>query len=306
MAATNRLIDSAALGFLHAGRVAFWPSISPPWHWRDAMGGLEVVRGLEIIIEIGGLPILVHCESRQFLRMLEMRYAGFLNPQARSVCEFDVELVAPGRITDKDDVAVRFERGRWYIERSDLWAEWEPVSRHGRIIQSHNPYSIDTALRIVHSLILAMDGGLLVHAASAVRNGKAYLFAGVSGAGKTTISRLAPSDVTLLTDEISYLRRNECEYLAYGTPFAGELAKPGANTLAPLGAVYLLQKGTKNSIDRIGAGEAARLLLANVLLFVNDFELVRSVFDFTCELLGHVPVCGLTFFPDQRVWELIV
>ena len=62
----------------------------------------------------------------------------------------------------------------------------------GIFVQSANPYSIDAALRIIHSLILARQGGLLVHAASAVRNGKAFLFAGVSGAGKTTISRLAP------------------------------------------------------------------------------------------------------------------
>ena len=74
-----------------------------------------------------------------------------------------------------------------------------------------------------------------------------FLFAGVSGAGKTTISRLAPADVTLLTDEISYLRRNGEGYVAYGTPFAGELAKVGENIRAPLAALYLLAQGPENA-----------------------------------------------------------
>jgi hypothetical protein len=172
-------------------------------------------------------------------------------------------------------------------------------------VQSANPYSIDSALRIIHSLILAREGGLLVHAASAVRNGRAFLFAGVSGAGKTTISRLAPLDVTLLTDEISYLRRDGDSYMAYGTPFAGELAKVGENVQAPLAALYLLRQGPENAIEPVSAGDAVRSLLENILFFVQDSELVSLVFESACELVKRVPVYRLTFVPDARVWELI-
>src|SRR5205085_1975329 len=157
-----------------------------------------------------------------------------------------------------DDVRVWRESGRWMLTRGDFRAEWDPAARRGRIRQSANPYSIDTVLRIVHSLVLAPQGGFLVHAASAIRMGKAFLFAGVSGAGKTTISRLAPPDATLLTDEISYVRRDGDGYTAYGTPFAGELAKPGENIQAPLGALYLLAQGSTNKIEPVGPAEAAR------------------------------------------------
>jgi ABC-type iron transport system FetAB ATPase subunit len=71
-------------------------------------------------------------------------------------------------------------------------------------------------LRILHTLLLAAEGGFLVHAASAVRNGRAFLFAGLSGAGKTTIAGLAPPDATLLTDEISYVRKLDDHYYAFG------------------------------------------------------------------------------------------
>ena len=139
---------------------------------------------------------------------------------------------------------------RWQLERGDFHADWDPVTRRGCVRQSVNPYSIDSVLRIVHTLMLATSRtGFLLHAASAVRNGQAFLFSGVSGAGKTTISRLAPPDATLLTDELSYLRREAAGDYAYGTPFAGELAKVGENVKAPLAAVFLLAQGPANRID---------------------------------------------------------
>jgi hypothetical protein len=264
----------------------------------------------DVLIEIGAMPVLVRTSSPEFLHILRERYGGFVNSSAQPVFEFEVEIVQPGTIPtaigDDEVLSVRFDAGRWVLERGDFRAELDPALRHGRIWQSANPYAIDAAFRIVHSLLLAKQGGLLVHAASVVRNGRAFLFAGVSGAGKTTISRLAPPDATLLTDEISYLRREADGYAAYGTPFAGELAQPGENVRAPLAALYLLSQGPENRIDPVADADALRDVLRCVLFFAHDSELVGHVFDSACNLVQRVPVRRLTFVPDFRVWELIV
>ncbi len=144
-----------------------------------------------------------------------------------------------------------------------------------------------------------------MHAASAVRKGRAFLFAGVSGAGKTTIARLAPGNVTLLTDEISYVREQDGGYSAFGTPFTGELAKVGDNICAPIAALYLLAKGPKNRIEPLAHAEAARALLASILFFAEDAELVKLVFESACEFVSRVPVYRLTFVPDASAWEMI-
>ena len=195
------------------------------------------------------------------------------------------------------------------------------------------PYSIDSVLRILHSLVLAGEGGFLVHAASAIRNGGAFLFAGISGAGKTTISRLAPPDVVLLTDEISYVRpwkqgtgnreqgatlglqdntqqpTERAErfpaYEAFGTPFAGELARIGENLRAPVAALYLLTQGAGNRFEAVSHAEAARALLRNILFFAQDEELVREVAESAFDFVSRVPVRRLVFAPDARVWGLI-
>lgn len=261
---------------------------------------------LHLTIEIGGMPVRVNTTDASFLGMLQDRYAGFVGSSESAVVEFDVELATPRLADPNAGVRVTQRAGRWSLERGDFRAEWQPASRTGRIRQTANPYSIDAVLRIVHTLVLAQErAGFLLHAASAIRNGKAFLFAGVSGAGKTTISRLAPPDATLLTDEISYVRRQDSGYVAFGTPFTGELAKLGENVSAPIARLYLLAKGPENRIDAVASGEAARELLANVLFFAEDQELVQQAFHSACEFVSRVPVSRLTFVPDARVWEMI-
>jgi hypothetical protein len=248
--------------------------------------------------------LLRTCDS-DFARMLQDRYVGFVNSPIAPVFEFDVDLVAPWGVDPDADVQVRCEQGRWSFRRGDFHADWDPRTGCGLIRQTANPYSVDAVLRIIHTLVLAREGGFLLHSASAVRGGRAFLFSGLSGAGKTTISRLAPPDVTLLTDEVSYVRRQEEGYRAFGTPFAGELARVGENVSAPIAALYLLEKGPANRIDTVPMLEATQRIMRNILFFAEEPDLVRQVFEAACEFIARVPVYRLTFFPDQRVWELI-
>jgi hypothetical protein len=260
----------------------------------------------EIAVEIGGLPILLRTQDSSFRELLARRYAGFVGSSAHPRFEFDVDLVPPSaEMESEEDVQVAMQDGQWRLRRGDFRAQWDPRVGRGRIRQSANPYSIDSVLRIVHTLILAREGGFLLHAASVIRNGRAFLFSGISGVGKTTISRLAPPDVTLLTDEVSYVRRDAGEYRACGTPFAGELAQVGENCSAPVAALFFLDKGPENRIQSVSTPEAVGRLLRNILFFAEDAELVKLVFRSACEFVDRVPVQRLTFVPDERVWNMI-
>jgi hypothetical protein len=264
-----------------------------------------VAQSSSVVVEIGGLPIRLRCDSPAFLRQIEERYTGYVASANDAGFDFEIELAPPGAVSQDEDVRVTWDSGRWLMKRGDFRAEWNPSTARGRIQQTSNPYSLDSVLRIVHTLLLAREGGFLLHASSAIRNGRAFLFSGVSGAGKTTISSLAPKDAVLLTDEISYVRRDGEGYRACGTPFAGELARPGENASAPIECLYFLAKGPENRIAPIEPPEALRMLLRNILFFAEDPELVKMVFRSACEFLGRVPAYRLTFYPDARVWDLI-
>lgn len=265
-----------------------------------------------VTVEIGGIPILLQPSDPKFCDILESRYETFAtrnsSPEAsreNPVCRFEIHLDATGRASDEDARITR-TGSVWHFRRGDFDATWDPRAGHGRITQCPNPYSIDTVLRITHSLVLAEQGGFLLHAASAIRNNRAFLFAGVSGAGKTTMARLAPPDATVLTDEISYIRpRPNKTYTAFGTPFAGELARVGANTSAPLEALYLLVQGPENRIEPISKIDAARAIMRHVLFFAEEKDLVAKVFDSVLEFVSRVRVAQLIFTPDARAWELI-
>ncbi|MGB6431804.1 MAG: hypothetical protein WBF06_14555 [Candidatus Acidiferrales bacterium] len=259
----------------------------------------------EIVIEVGGLPVRLRAANSAFLRSLEKRYAGFVSRTEHAEFEFDIDLTPPGPIGSDDDLHVLQRAGRWSAVRGDFRAEWNPISNRGSIRHFASPYSVDAVLRIVHTLALSRRGGFLVHAASAVRNGAAFLFAGASGAGKTTLARLAPENAVLLSDEISYVRKREVGYFAFGTPFTGELAKVGENICAPIAALYILAKGLQNRVEPVAQAEAGRALLTNILFFAEDAELVRLVFESACEFVVRVPVYRLTFVPDASVWEFI-
>jgi len=254
-------------------------------------------------VEIGGIPISLSTSDDIFFGMLKKRYEGFLSTPKPGF-HLDFEIVKPTAASD-DDVIVRRNGAEWQITRGDFLASWNSATGEGFVRQNANPYSLDSVLRILHSLILADRGGFLLHAASGIREGHAYLFSGVSGAGKTTMTRIAPPDITLLTDEISYVRTLDGQYVASGTPFAGELAKPGENCSAPISCLFFLEKGPENRLEEMPAAEAVRRLMRNILFFAEDPILVEKLLATACDFANRVPIRRLTFYPDEKVWGYV-
>ncbi|HMD30964.1 MAG TPA: hypothetical protein VKG84_03565 [Candidatus Acidoferrales bacterium] len=269
-----------------------------------------------ITIEIGELPISLRTTDPEFRALLARRYSSFVRagtvlrtpsgPQneKRAVVEFDLNLTPPGPVADQA-IQARCEDGQWHISRGDFRAAFDLRTRRGHLTVATNPYAVDTMLRVVHSILLAPAGGLLLHASGGIRHGRGLLFSGISGAGKTTMARLAPPDVQLLTDEVSYLRRERSVFQVYGTPFSGELGIQGENVSAPLSAIYLIEHGPANRRERVPEAEAVRRLMRNILFFAREKCLVAEVFSTVCDLVRQVPVERLEFLPDARVWETI-
>jgi hypothetical protein len=275
------------------------------------VGGCE-----RVVIDIAGFPVGLGTTDRPLARSLQDRYRHFLTSHSSLAADFVIDVVADPPCGENAELDVRVDGSTWRMTRGDFDASWNAASGCGRIRQTRNPYSTDSVLRIVHSVLLSRERGLLVHASSLVLEERAFLFTGPSGSGKTTIASLAPSAAVLLTDEISCVRSTPRGWLAYGTPFAGELGTSGTRVAAPLAGIFRLEQGAANRILEMPQAHAVRTLMRNILFFGTSAgagslaawhpdTLRGHVLDTACSLAADVPVSTLTFRKESGVWDLI-
>jgi hypothetical protein len=167
-----------------------------------------------------------------------------------------------------------------------------------------NEYALDSLLRVLLSWQLTNHSGFLLHAATVIRNGKAYVFTGRSGAGKSTVASLA-AEGSVLTDEISLLRCEKGEWRAYGTPFWGEFRAAGSNTSAQARGIFRLVQAAENRVTAIRPVELLRALLPNVLFFSAEAEANRRLLKILAHAAETISGYELAFRKDRAFWEVL-
>ena len=148
--------------------------------------------------------------------------------------------------------------------------------------------------------------GLMLHASAAALGGRACLFSGPCGRGKSTHTRLWQQTfgeaVQVFNDDKPALRRLDGRWYAYGTPWCG---KDGINLNQkwPLGGICFLEKSQENRIRRLPAAEALPLILAQTTyrLPPQYMELLLASLD---SLLREIPVFLLENRPEEAAARL--
>jgi len=165
-------------------------------------------------------------------------------------------------------------------------------------------YALDSLIRILLTMVLLPQRGFLVHAATVVRDGRAYVFTGRSGAGKSTVASLSPAG-TVLTDEISLLRFSDGCWQAYGTPFWGEFRAAGQNEHYPIAGIYTLVQSAEDRVESLTKKEIIRALLPCVLFFTPSVEANQDMLRLMLEFVTQVPCYRLHFRRDDGFWKVV-
>jgi hypothetical protein len=163
---------------------------------------------------------------------------------------------------------------------------------------------VPSVIRFALSLILNDSGAIILHSTGLVSCGKALVFFGVSGTGKSTMARLSAAD-TVLSDEAVIVHRRDHAWLASGTPFHSELGA-GSNTTAELAALVKLTKAPFNRCHALTERMAVQeLLKVAIVLDDQPAPKVQCAHNVLSAVEG-VPAYELEFRPEPAVWPFVL
>ena len=164
--------------------------------------------------------------------------------------------------------------------------------------------AVENFLRVVSAHWFLRRGGLLIHAAGVVRNGRAHLFFGPSGSGKTTVTLLSGADL-ILGDDLVLLQRAGSGFEACAVPFRGLYREPPqTDRTFPLAGIYRLVKDGKDFLEDLPPSRGTAELMGS-LPFVMEGGGAAVALDSVSCLAGSEVIRRLHFRKSADFWNLL-
>lgn len=194
------------------------------------------------------------------------------------------------------DLMARIDRG---LSRVAVWTPIEARDAFWGVLEN--------VLRPLLAFRLLARGGLLVHSAAAVVDSRGFLFAGRSGAGKSTIAGLALlSGLPVLSDDLNAVLPRDDGFELAPLPFSGDLRREQlATSDAPLAALCDLVKGERESLAPLSAAHAAALLVRCAPYVNRDPASIETLVERAAAIAAHARTLTLSFRRDGDPWPIL-
>lgn len=151
-------------------------------------------------------------------------------------------------------------------------------------------------------LSTAVESTVLTHASSVIYEGRAYLFLGKSGTGKSTHSRMwqtALDGVELMNDDHPVLKVEENgSVVAYGSPWSGK-TPCYKNISAPLGGIIRISRAPHNRAVRLSPIQAYASLMTSCSGMTWDRSLADGKDSTLQDIISRTPCWVMECLPDE-------
>ncbi len=252
-----------------------------------------------ISIAIGPISVTLDISNKLLAKLAAKRYKGYAGKPKR--CDIAVSCTFT-RVKQSSLQRVHLaagDSGDWHAVRYDFSCRWN--GRRGTAVLWASLYSLDAMLRVILATSLLSRNAMLIHASSVFSSGSAVLFAGPSGAGKTTAARLC-AKCRIVNDEITALYVSKTgDVRISGTPFWGEMGSgPFYARSFGLRSVLFLHKGSQTRRQPVAAARAVGALLRCVCLFgTSDREISGALA--TCGRIVQAVDCADFYFEKKTL-----
>lgn len=151
-------------------------------------------------------------------------------------------------------------------------------------------------------IALLSHQGMELHASAVEWQGKAYLFSGPCGMGKSTHTRqwqqVYGEAAQVFNDDKPALRYLDGKWFAYGTPWCG---KDGINQnkKVPLAGICFLKRGEENAIRQLSPEEAVSHIISQTMRRFRKKENLLRMLEHTEQLVKDIPVFELHCKADE-------
>jgi hypothetical protein len=159
-------------------------------------------------------------------------------------------------------------------------------------------------MNLYSSFIVHFEWGLLVHSSCIIEKGKAYLFAGHSGAGKSTVAAMSlPRPI--LSDEAAILKVEPEGVTVFDSPFRSgiELKYPGEH--CQLAAVQFLRQSPDIRRVPLAKAEAMTQMFSKAFYWPHSPADTIKIMGLFKHLIQRIPFYDLYFQKNDAFWKEI-
>lgn len=164
-------------------------------------------------------------------------------------------------------------------------------------------YTLDTAAMLMYTLSTPQLDTVLFHSSVVEHQGRAYMFLGKSGTGKSTHSRLwlqYIQDTALVNDDNPIVRVDDKgQATVYGSPWSGKTSCY-RNVNYPIGGIVKLDQAPKNIIRRLTGAEAYAAIVPSISGKRWDRIMADGLHETENALVMNVPIWHLDCRPNEE------
>lgn len=270
----------------------------------------------DFTLDVAGVRCLVRLPERNWLAPLATRYAEFAVRSdwlAGEQPAWEVTLLQTASRSDLDPPWVLHEGEvtRFGVAAHEGWIDLQRRQAEVTTPSVERAASaLDRVLGFICMQALPREhDGVLLHGAAIELDGLGLACCGPSGAGKTTLSRLAAAHAEVLTDETLVVSLAGTRPMLVSTPFWGGSTPPEMvqrrNRRLPLRALLLLEHGPEFALELLEPSQAVLGLLATEKVAAERVSSALAWLAVVERLVLQVPTYRLSFRPTAELWPFL-